>query len=378
MDELLIVRQRYTPFGGGERFLDQALQVLAGRGLRIRVLCREWSGDAPYEVTRLPVTALTRTQRDRAFARLACAHVAAAPRALVQSHERIACCDIYRAGDGVHREWLTQRARARGRLSALFDRLSPYHRYVLGAERRLFRSRRLNTVICNSHMVRDEIQRHFGVPDERLVVIHNGVDTQRYSPALRAQHRATQRARLGIPDQAPVFLFVGSGYERKGLDACLQALARAPGAAHLVVVGKDRHARRYQARAARLGIADRVLFSGAQTEMPPFYGAADALLLPTLYDPFPNVVLEAMASGLPVVISEQCGARDIVSDGVNGLRCDALDIDCLAGCLQRLLDDAERVRLGSAARATVEPMSLERTGDALLALYTRVLATARG
>lgn len=372
-DELIIVRQRYTPFGGGERFLAQAMQTLASQGLRVRILCREWDGDVPYEVTRLPVASLTRAQRDRSFGRLACTYIRAAPRALVQSHERIPCCDIYRAGDGVHREWLMQRKQARGVLSSLLDRLSPYHRYVLAAERRLFHSRRLKTVICNSHMVKEEIQRHFGLPDERIAVIHNGVDTQHFHPGLRDLHRTEVRRQLGLPEDAVAFLFVGSGFERKGLDTVLRAFSDLPNNFHLLIVGHDRGVKAYRQLVTRLGAASRVSFCGPQHEVSPYYAAADVFVLPTLYDPFPNVVLEAMACGLPVITSYKSGAVDIIEHGINGWICDALDRDKLVSLMSECGNAARREAVGSAGHLTVLSMTFARMAQSYANLYRSML-----
>lgn len=373
--ELIIVRQRYTPYGGAERFISRMLERLAENGLRIRVLCREWSGDGTAEVTRLPLLSITRAQRDRAFARLACTHIHANPNALVQSHERIDCCDIYRAGDGVHREWLAQRGRRRDRWQRLAEHLSPFHRYTLRAEQRMFSSPRLKAVICNSQMVKAEIMRHFGLPGTRLRVIHNGVDTQRFHPRLRAQHRAAVRSELAIDDNESLFLFLGSGYERKGLDGVLDALTRSRHKPRLLVIGKDRHEPRYRATAQRLGLGGRVRFLGPQQDVERYYGAVDGVLLPTLYDPFPNVVIEAMACGLPVVTSSKSGSVDIIESGRNGLVCDALDVDTLATYIDRLCTPAQCAHIGEAARASVEHLTLDNMAQQYLALYSELLGT---
>jgi len=371
--ELIIIRQRYTPFGGAERFIARMLEGLAADGLRIRILCREWEGDGPFEVTRLPVTTLTRAGRARRFARLACTYVHASPDALVQSHERLDCCDIYRAGDGVHREWLLQRARARGGVTRLLDRLSPFHRHTLRVERQMFASRRLHYVICNSEMVRHEIVEHFDVDPERLRVIHNGVDPTRFHPGLRQRHRAVLRREEGLDLDRPLLLFVGSGYERKGLGGLLEALAASGADAQLAVVGRDRRQGRYEALARRLGIADQVLFAGPREQVEPWYGAADACVLPTLYDPFPNVVIEAMACGLPVLTSFKSGASDIIESGRNGLLCDALDIATMAAHLRTLCDPDQRERLGLAALENAQSLTLDNMNTAYQALYAEIL-----
>jgi UDP-glucose:(heptosyl)LPS alpha-1,3-glucosyltransferase len=314
--------------------------------------------------------------RDRSFAKAACRELAKPDYGLVQSHERIPCCDLYRAGDGVHREWLQQRARLRGSRSGFLTRLSPYHRYLLDAEKRLFQSERLKIVICNSQMVATEIQTHFGLPAERLRVIHNGVDTDRFHPGLKNQYRTCCRDQWGIAEEVPLFLFLGSGFERKGLGASLSALARLPAPAHLLIVGKDRHTKHYRKEAQRLGISQRVTFAGAQSDPRPFYAAADAFLLPTLYDPFPNVCLEAMACGLPIITSSKSGTQDILRQGENGYVLDALDISALADTLSALLEPTLRTSIGQAARKTVEPMSFERMADEYLALYEGLIESS--
>jgi len=222
-------------------------------------------------------------------------------------------------------------------------------------------------------MVRDEIRRYFSVPDSRLQVIYSGVDTRAFHPDLK-QHRAQVRSRHGIPDDAILFLFVGSGFERKGMAALLEAMAALPANTFLLVVGRDRHASRFHAASEKRGMAPRVIFFGAQQDVKPYYGAADALVLPTLYDPFPNVALEAMASGLPVITSLKSGAAELIENGRNGFVCDALDVPALITHLRAVTPASART-MGERARATVEPMSLDRMSLALLDLYNSLLRT---
>ena len=195
------------------------------------------------------------------------------------------------------------------------------------AEKRLFESPRLRAVVCNSRMVKDDVLEHFSIDPGKLRVIYSGVDVDKFHPALKEQ-RAAVRAELGIPDEVTVFVFVGSGFARKGLRQAMRSLARLP-AGHLVVVGKDKRREAYRRDAARLKLAGRVHFLGVREDVGRYYGAADALVLPTLYDPFPNVVLEAMASALPVVTSAKCGGAELVEAGGCGYVCDALDGDGL-------------------------------------------------
>jgi UDP-glucose:(heptosyl)LPS alpha-1,3-glucosyltransferase len=310
--------------------------------------------------------------RDAGFARAACRELAHRPFDLVQSHERIACCDVYRAGDGVHAEWLAQRARVQPSLAALATRLSPHHRYLLAAERRLFTSPRLRAVICNSEMVRAEIAARFATPADKLELIRNAVDGEHFNPAWRAQNRDAVRQQLAIPREANVFLHVGSGFERKGVAAFLEALSRATGKPWGIVAGRDKHLDRYVAKAKSLGLADRVRFAGSVSDVRSYHAAADAFVLVSLYDPFPNAALEALASGLPIVTSRKCGVSELIVEGESGFVRDALDVAGIAEAIARLEPPVAQ-RMGEAARAAVAALTPAAMAGQYEALYTRLI-----
>ncbi|HEY6239242.1 MAG TPA: glycosyltransferase family 4 protein [Burkholderiales bacterium] len=363
-----LVRQRYNPYGGAERFIERALGALAGRGVAVTVLAREWIGD-PGSMIRCDPFHIGRLWRDWSFARAVCNRLARESFDFVQSHERVACCDIYRAGDGVHAQWLHNRSMILGPVDRLGIALNPYHRYVLAAERRVFASPRLRAVICNSRMVKNEIRAHFGTPEAKLHVIYNGIDLESFHPRLRDAHRAAMRERLGISQQTPLHLFVGAGFERKGVFRLIEAFALSRQRdAHLVIVGRDKTQALAERSASSLGVASRVHFAGAQGDVRPWYGAADTFVLPSLYDPFPNAALEAMACGLPVVTTRQCGTAELIEEGVNGYVVDALAVDALAERLARM-DVPSAHAMGRRARTRAERLSLEAMTEQLLALY---------
>lgn len=368
---LALVRQRYTASGGAERFLARALDALQARGVTLTLITRRWQRASDVRILHCNPFYLGNVWRDWSFARCACDRLARADVDLVQSHERIACCDIYRAGDGVHREWLAQRRRVLRGWRRIGLALNLYHYYVQHAEAVLFGGARLRAVICNSHMVRQEIEHHFGVPRSKLHVIYSGIDTAAFHPDVR-QRRAAMRATLGIADDVPLFLFVGSGFERKGLAAALEALSRVP-AAQLLVVGKDKRQANYRTLARQLRLGKRVHFLGSRADVIPYYGASDALILPTLYDPFPNVALEAMACGLPIITSTKSGAAELIESGRNGFVCDALDIGAIAQALTALTAAGACTRMGAAARDTVAPFTLDAMSRNLGMLYDTLL-----
>jgi len=375
---LAVIRQRYTPFGGAERFVEGALEALLERGVAISLYTREWPETRlaliephivdPFHVGRL--------WRDASFARAVCKAIGGGKADLVQSHERLACCDLFRAGDGVHAAWLDERLRHLTWLRGFGIRINPHHRYRLAAERRLYASARLRAVICNSQMVKTDIRTRFNVPDERLRVIYNAVDTHTFTPDLRA-HRTRIRARHRIPARAMVYLHVGSGFERKGVAASIDALAALPAPAHLIVVGKDKHVARYADRARRLGLSGRVTLAGPQPDPRPYFGAADAFVLPTLYDPCPNAALEAMACSLPIVTSTRSGAAELALAHDAGLVCEPGDAHQLATHMHTLQDGAIRARMGANGRTAMLPLTSVAMTSQLVALYSELMAERR-
>jgi len=370
---LALIRQRYNPFGGAERFIERAIAALEQGGTQITLITRAWDAGSGRKVLIVDPPYAGRLWRDASFSRGVRSLLAQESFDLVQSHERIPGCDLYRAGDGVHRQWLEYRAREAGLVERLGMRLNPYHWYTCAAERTMFAHPGLRAVICNSQMVAAEIRRHFAVPAEKLHVIYNGVDLDHFHPQKRQEMRVEARRELGCKEGDRVFSFVGSGFARKGLAAAIDALAVAGRRNfRLVIAGRDRAMDRFAARAARAGVAGQVAFLGGRDDVRSVYAAADCFILPTRYDPFPNAALEALAMGLPVIVSSQCGAAEIVEQGRNGWVC-APDA---AGPLAQLMieaAEADGTDIAGAARRTAEGYGVERMADRMIGLYAALL-----
>ena len=262
---------------------------------------------------------------------------------LIFSLERTLRQDVYRAGDGVHREWLAERRRHVSPVKRAALQLNPLHATLLALERRTFSPQRTRWVIANSRRGKEEIVRHYHFPVERIDVVHNGVDVERFRPAPAPRAGADR-----------VLLFVGSGFERKGLRFCIEALARLPSSYRLKVVGKGNEAV-YRSLARRLGVASRLEFCGFNLDPAAVYQGADLLVHPAIYEPFANVCLEALASGLPVVTSRINGASEVLTPGVNGAIIEQPDdIQELTAAINSFLDPARLEAASREARKTAE------------------------
>jgi UDP-glucose:(heptosyl)LPS alpha-1,3-glucosyltransferase len=287
----------------------------------------------------------------------------------VQAHERIPCCDIFRAGDGVHAAYLAQRKRGESPSGKLALALSLFHRNTLRLERTMFASSRLKSVIVNSEMVADDLKRHYNYPRARIRLVLNGIDLQRFSLEARAKHRAQARRELGIAPDASVALFSGSGYDRKGLARAIEACAQNGKDIHLIAIGSDRRPVAFKALAERAGLGARFHLIGPVANPVPYYAAADVLILPTVYDPFPSTVIEALACGLPVVTTTGCGARDLAAKLDPLLVCDTYDAKGLANGLRLALDLAAKPSTAETARKLAEPYSIEAMVKHMLTVY---------
>jgi UDP-glucose:(heptosyl)LPS alpha-1,3-glucosyltransferase len=250
--------------------------------------------------------------------------------------------------------------------------LNPSNLWVAWRDRRMLGGGRYRRIIAISERVRTQLKHHYQVPDDRIVTIPNGINLARYDPA-NATSRARVRLSFGVPKDVSLLLFVGSQYRLKGLEFVIRALAEMDTHAVLLVVGGDTAAP-YKRLAEQLGVRDRVIFAGARSDLPSIYPAADAFVLPTLYETFALVCLEAMASGLPVLASPVGGIEDYLIDGENGfhIRRDASDI---AAKLDRLLGDsglAARVR--ERGLATAKNYAWEKIARQYLRLFDELIA----
>jgi len=257
--------------------------------------------------------------------------------------------------------------------------LDPYHRYVCGAESRMFAHPALRAVICNSTMVRAEIERRYGVSPQKLHVVPGGVDLDYFHPRHRAALRDEVRAELGAGRDDFVFLLVGSGFWRKGLDAAIDALARCAGEPfRLVVAGRDRHAPRFARRARAAGLGDRLRLLGGRADVRPLYAAADCFILPTRYDPLPSAALEALAMGLPAIVGRRSGAAEIVQQGGCGWVCEPGDVGGLAQLMREAAHAAGDAGAAEAARSASERYGIDDMTRKLTDLYAALAGDRPG
>jgi UDP-glucose:(heptosyl)LPS alpha-1,3-glucosyltransferase len=342
---IAFLRRRFSPTGGAERYLLRLASGLAAQGHRITLYCEDWSprenpfqdvrkidSDDPFSYARKVAAQPMRDRHDFVF-----------------SLERVPGCDLYRAGDGLHADWLAYRRAfhpVTGRIRTL---LRSKNRQLCKLEAQVFAPGGVRRVICNSRFVADQIVKRFDFPPDRIDVIYNGVPYQQFSMG----DRVLGRRALQLNPSDYVVLLVGAGAERKGHAIARDAM------------------RQIKKKYAKLVIVD----SPPTVAMPHVYAAADVFLLPTLYDPFANVTLEALAAGLPVITSAQNGASEIMENEKNGFILPRADDDKLiVHILDHLADPANRARFRQPAQALAQQYDLARNLNATLAVFDKLVS----
>ncbi|HLF86630.1 MAG TPA: glycosyltransferase, partial [Nitrospiria bacterium] len=279
--------------------------------------------------------------------------------------------DIYRMSDGLFRHWLvTKYPNPMYRLFICL--LRPVLIFNLILEKRIFRPGGCRYLIANSNLCRQQAESYYSVHPERIEVIYNGVDLDTFNRGAKA-FRSKIRMAYNIPEDAPLLLFVSMNFARKGLSELIRSLPLVrtsfPGL-RLMVVGKGDPVP-YRRAAGTLGMEEVLVFAGPAKETAPFYGAADLFVLPTHYDPFANVCLEAMACGLPVVTTRQNGASELIEEGVNGyIIAHAEKIEEMAKkIIQSLLGHSQ---MGERASRTAMSFSRADHSKRILKVYHRI------
>lgn len=370
-----LIFNRYRSDGGTERITSTVFDALAEDDVEWVVLTRRWGGTLPSNVRVIECRpfSIGRTWRLKAFAGKVQQQLRSLSVDLVQSQVHLPQIDIFRADGGVHAEWLEQRWRGATKPKRWWRQFGSYHREKLRMERQMYASSQLKAVICNSRMVCDDIERHFPNYRATLRVIENGIDVARFKrDDSTDQIGRDTRRQLDIAEHASVFVYVGSGFERKGLATAIAALAHVSTRAHLIVVGRDSRMGQYRRAARAHGVYERVHFMGSQDDVRPYLWAADALVHPALYEAFGIVIAEAMAAGLPVLASRRTGAALSMIDGPQtGCVLDALDVAGFGRAMSEFAarDEVQRRRASADCECIAQGYTTERMRAELLDFY---------
>ena len=318
-----LVRRGFSPTGGAEAYLSRLANALESAGHTCLLFTSEKWPEAFWPNREAHLLA---GHSPKIFAQALEAQRRSYVCDYLFSLERVLHCDCFRAGDGVHAAWLKRRSATEPFWKSWSRSLFNYkHSELLSLERQLFSGSDssktgssnpqplhfgASSVIANCQMVKDEIIQTYGYPPERIHVVYNGIPPR----TLPVELRLASRVKLGLSENDFVVLFAGSGWDRKGLCHAIAGINQvrlpAPLKPLLLVAGRG--------NPRRFAPSERVRFLGPTKEMDNLYAAANAFILPTLYDPFSNACLEALSAGLPVITTTANGFSEIIQPGIEG------------------------------------------------------------
>ncbi len=340
---IAFVRRGYSPSGGAEAYLKRLARGIVDLGHEAQLVATddwptsEWSFGS---VTRVQATSPIgfANELEKLRPQIGCD--------VLISLERVWRCDVYRAGDGVHQAWLNRRRKFEMPLQRFVRGINRKHRDILQLEESLFAKGGAGRVIANSEMVKKEIVDLYRYRAAKIDIVRNGASLEQFhfDPALREKSRNDLKLK---PDEIAL-LFAGSGWERKGLRFAIEAIELCRDRKLRLLVAGRGNERDYKPK--RFFTEEPVRFLGEVGDLRPIYSAADIFILPSIYDPFSNACLEALASGLPVITTRDNGFSEIIENGIHGSIVDLPNnVLALRDAIEFWSDESRR----AAARSTI-------------------------
>ncbi|MCK9391188.1 MAG: glycosyltransferase family 4 protein [Syntrophales bacterium] len=376
---IAVVIPKYGLVGGAEGSSAALTERVAldNPDFEIHVFANRWQQDAettgrifPHHI---PIISFPRFLKTVSFAFFAERAIAKIGFDVVHAHDRIFRPDIYTLHGLPHRIWAKE-VRKKRRLS-LFDRTTAW------VEKRMVNGGSCRYFLAVSHLTRDIFLKEYPVNPASAPVIHPGIDPATVAARGTDADRQAIRRKYGLPPTAPLIIFVSMNFDIKGLDSLLGGLGKLKQLYpeqpfHLLIVGKGNQ-RKYEQVAKQTGVSDHVTFTGvvSRKDLEYIYATGDLYAMLSKFDTFGMVVLEAMAKGLPVVISGNVGARDLVREGVNGFVIENTgDAESVAKVLYYALQKDVITPMSIAARQTALEYTWERSARQVADIYREIIA----
>jgi UDP-glucose:(heptosyl)LPS alpha-1,3-glucosyltransferase len=373
--KIALVQKTFAHKGGAEQYAMNLVGALVQQGLDITVLANQWNR-APADGLKFQYVPMIKAPlflQTLSFVRNTQKSLSKGHYDIVHGLSRVFPQDVYRMGDGIHRYWLM--VEGRNRLKKLINLFSLRHSAILWVEKQIFTKGNYRRIIANSNLCKDHAIQYYGVYPSLIRVIRNGVDFNRFNPHVRLTHRKKLRKFYDIDESDVVILFVAMNFRRKGLIPLLKAIGTLSNTdrVRLLIVGKGKIGY-FRHIASELGIDRNVIFADPTSQLEQYYGGADFFALPTYYDPFANVCLEALACGLPVVTTRENGASELIEDGKNGFVVgNPDDFENLSQAITKLMDSGTRNSMAQNTFESVKHLTIEEHARRVCHVYEEIL-----
>jgi UDP-glucose:(heptosyl)LPS alpha-1,3-glucosyltransferase len=374
----LVIFRAQPERGGAERYVDQLGHALAVRGHRVTMLASKLGDIGELAGIKISAAGVTRTARYRRFLANLERHLAANKYDIVHAGLPVKHCDVYQAHSGLEATSLRESHRIKTSLagqatSMLGNKVNPKRRAFARVEASLLNGPTPPVTICLSQRERLLAEREFPSAKAKLVVLPDTPDDSTFPVDNLADRRKIARKSLGLGVDQTMYLFVGQDFRRKGLATAIRALGKLndPHAVLYVLGHGDVEA--YSDVALKAGVVGRVLFAGRVNDVARFMTAGDVFVLPTRYEPFGMVVVEAMLMGVPPIVSGVAGASEVIDDGRTGyVVANPDDVDAWAAAMRKLSDRGTRDRLSAACLAERARFSFGAHVDTIERIYASI------
>lgn len=338
---IVLLKDKIAHQGGLEKYVRRLADAFAHAGHTVTILTtgpipinttspvRFVNLGSPYHLSLANVLLF-----DRACNKWLCRN----PHDVVFGMDRTTFQTHYRAGNGVHAAYLDRRRKSDSWAKGLSFSINPLHHTILRYERQAFQHPALRLLFTNSEMVKREVLSYYDVDPKKLAVVHNGVEWHEWQSPFDnwTEQRPSLLAALGLDPNCFQLLFIGHGFRRKGLQHLITALEKhGRRDLQLSVVGKDKETPFFRELVDRHRLTKTVKFFGPRPDIISFYQAADALAIPSTYDPFANVTIEALAMGLFVLSSKDNGGHEVLSPSCGTIIDDVTDVDAFVAALEQ-------------------------------------------
>ncbi len=367
--KIAVVVPKYGLVGGGEQFVSELTERLASNPrYDIHVFANKWcSRSRNITFHKVPIITFPKWLTTISFAYFANKKTASMRFDLIHAHDRVFKADVCSVHFIPHRVWIEEIRKKKN--FSLFDRATCW------VEKKMFSKGGCRVFLPVSHLAEQKMLEVYDIAPEKIQVVHPGVDTEKFKPC-DLETRLAIRKEFGVKENDFLILFVSMNFELKGLDFLLAALSRLRedgGGDHLklLVVGKG-NIKKYQDISRRLGIGENVIFAGVRHDMERVYQAGDLLVLLSSFDTFGMVVTEAMASGLPVLVSDTVGAKDLVNDGENGFVVNRNNVEELCSKIIDMFNKEARIAMSRNVRGTIQDYTWDRVAYYVLDLYDNI------
>ncbi len=376
--KIAVLVRRFITTGGMERYCVEVTRRLAQRH-EVHVFAQDWEWNGPEKIIfhRVPCRIRKPNYINQILFSRFVKRLANDSFDIIHSHERVTLFDALTVHCPCFRTYIQEERSLIRRFGIwLSIALSPRKFAYILLEKKQFSMKKGRMLIAVSRKMQKNVQSCYSIPDNYFGIAFPGVNEEFFVEDHENRIRESSRADLGINKHETVLLFVGNEFERKGLDALLKGFSLVAGSnVRLLIAGKGEKKKKYARMAKSLGIEEKVVFLGLVKDIKSIYFSSDIFILPTISEPAGMAPMEAMAAGLPVIVSSRhySGCAEHINEKQAVILEKPEDPHEIANAILDLMDKEKRKTTGEAGRALAAQFTWDRTTEETINVYNRII-----